>query len=191
MNAVFFVGVGFYFFTYNFIDMDIIFEGEYTPTQATERSAGFDLRAFFNAAKYVGTCQNGDSIVINTARNFIGMDKYKFIKIPPGVRLMIPTGIRIQPQRTDGLRVFFMLCLRSSIGTKRGLIMPHGVGIIDADFTGEIMVVVYNATSKDVKIQHGERIAQIVPIINPNINFIKGTIQNTNRGGGGFGSTNE
>ena len=171
--------------------MDIIFNGEYTPTKATDNAAGFDLRAILNAAKYVGTCQNGDSVVINRERNFIGINAYQSIRIPPGVRLMIPTGIRMQPKKMDGLRVFFMLCLRSSIGAKRGLIMPHGVGIIDADFTGEIMVAVYNTTETSIKIQHGERIAQIVPLINPHIDFTKGTIKDTNRGGGGFGSTNK
>ena len=179
------------FFIFNFFDMDIIFNGEYTPTKATDNAAGFDLRAILNAAKYVGTCQNGDSVVINRERNFIGIETYQFIRIPPGVRLMIPTGIRMQAGETRGLMVFFMLCLRSSIGTKRGLIMPHGVGIIDSDYTGEIMLVLYNTTNQPARIQHGERIGQIIPIIHPNIEFIKGDIKETARGDGGFGSTNE
>ena len=177
------------FFIFNFFDMDIIFNGEYTPQQATPDSAGFDLRASLKAAKYVGTDPNGDSVIIERIRDFISFDRY--IHIPPQTRLMVPTGIRLQAGETRGLRVFFMLCLRSSIGTKRGLIMPHGVGIIDSDYTGEIMLVLYNTTNQPARIQHGERIGQIIPIIHPNIEFIKGDIKETARGDGGFGSTNK
>jgi dUTP pyrophosphatase len=82
-----------------------------------------------------------------------------------------------------------MLFARSSLH-KKSLIIPNGVGIIDNDYRGEVMMLLHNiSNTTDVIINWGERIGQLVimPIIPVDINI--GTVGTTKRGSGGFGST--
>ena len=79
---------------------------------------------------------------------------------------------------------------RSGLATKRGLAPANKVGVIDADYRGEIMVALHNHSEKEQTIESGERIAQLV--VTP---FLKAeyteaeSLSDTARGEGGFGST--
>ncbi len=83
---------------------------------------------------------------------------------------------------------------RSGLGHKKGLVMGNLVGVIDADYTGPLMVSAWNRAAPGtppVMIQPGERIAQMmfVPILRPNFKVVEAFSRSSVRGEGGFGST--
>lgn len=87
-----------------------------------------------------------------------------------------------------------ILASRSSVGIG-GLVVSQGVGVIDSDYRGELMVPLYNRTYRAKKVNFGDRIAQllIVPVIQPKIVIMNDVeeLEETERGEGGFGSTGE
>lgn len=83
---------------------------------------------------------------------------------------------------------------RSGLGHKKGLVMGNSVGLIDADYMGEIMISTWNrnpAGSAPIEIIPGERIAQMmfVPVVRPAFDLVEEFSAETARGAGGFGST--
>ncbi len=83
-----------------------------------------------------------------------------------------------------------LLTMRSSTPRRKGLLVPHGVGVIDQDYCGEgdeLMVQVYNFRDEAVTIQRGERIAQGVFV--PVTHVVWDEVDNVGKGRGGFGST--
>ena len=129
------------------------------PYRATEGSAGADLFA----------C--------------IGED----ITIAPGERILIPTGIAIElPDSGCGAFVF----PRSSVSSKYGVSLANCVGVIDSDYRGEIKVPLINHSDEPYTVHNGDRIAQMVilPVIVPEYTENE-QLGDTERGGGGFGST--
>lgn len=108
------------------------------------------------------------------------------ISVLPGETVKIPTGISLEiPDGYVGL-VF----PRSGLSTKKGLAPANKVGVIDADYRGEIIVVIYNQSKVEQIIEPNERIAQlaIVPYIKAEFNEVD-ELSETTRGTGGFGST--
>ena len=104
----------------------------------------------------------------------------------PNETKLIKTGIAMAiPKGLVGL-VF----ARSGLASKRGLAPANKVGVIDADYRGEIMVALHNHTDKEQSIEAKERIAQIafVPYIKGNFEVVD-ELEETARGAGGFGST--
>lgn len=93
-----------------------------------------------------------------------------------GIKVAIPDGH------------YGQLTLRSSAGAK-GLSMPHGVGVIDAGYRGNVKVIVTALTEPTV-IADGERICQLIILPLPTVDVELGTVDDaTDRGEGGFGST--
>lgn len=79
---------------------------------------------------------------------------------------------------------------RSGLAVKHGI--STGAGVVDADYRGEVMVVLFNHSDKDFKVEKGDRIAQLVleQIVNADIKVITAEeLDTTVRGEGGFGST--
>lgn len=78
---------------------------------------------------------------------------------------------------------------RSGLGAK-GLILGNTIGLIDSDYQGEIILLVWNRSNDPIKINSMDRIAQliIVPVIQPVFNFVE-SFEQTERGSNGFGST--
>ena len=109
------------------------------------------------------------------------------ITIAPMERALIPTGIAIELPDAGHAALLFA---RSSLGVKRGLSLPNGVGVIDSDYRGEIHVALVNLSGEPVQIYTGERIAQLV--IMPVTQVLPVEVKElgqTQRGEGGFGST--
>lgn len=120
-----------------------------------------------------------------------GMDLKAFIDEPviigAGQIKMIPTGIAIQiPDKHIGGFVF----PRSGLSSKHGISLINCVGVIDSDYTGELVCPVVNLSDKDFTIYHGDRIAQLVfmPVCSAALELVD-ELEKTERGGGGFGST--
>ncbi len=106
--------------------------------------------------------------------------------ILPGETKLIKTGVAMAiPKGLVGL-VF----ARSGLASKKGLAPANKVGVIDADYRGEIMVALHNHSNIPQSIDVGERIAQIafVPYIKGNFEVVE-NLEETLRGTGGFGST--
>ena len=106
--------------------------------------------------------------------------------IPPNGRTMIPTGIAVAiPEGHVGI-----MAVRSSMGAKNGINLANGIGVIDSDYRGEIMVALHNHSTEPRTISDGERIAQIVfaPYYPAEFNLVD-ELGDTSRGIGGFGST--
>ena len=108
------------------------------------------------------------------------------IVIQPGASAFVPTGLAMEiPKGFAGL-----IYVRSGLACKRGLAPANKVGVIDSDYRGEFIVVLHNHGSQEQVITHGERIAQLVitPVFTPGFTEVK-ELTDTQRAGGGFGST--
>lgn len=108
------------------------------------------------------------------------------VTIAPGETKFIHTGIALEiPEGYVGL-----VYARSGLACKRGLAPANKVGVIDADYRGEIMVALHNHSKNEEKIAAGERIAQLViaPFLHAEFEE-KEELSATVRGEGGFGST--
>ena len=130
------------------------------PTKGSIKSAGLDL--------YVFSDEEGDVV------------------IPPNGCYKFRTGISIQPPTGMYTEVF----VRSSVGCKKHLQLMNGTGIIDCDYTGEVLVFVHNFGKEPVKVEQGERLCQM--ILKEYYNVIVTEVDEldeTERGSNGFGST--
>ncbi len=108
------------------------------------------------------------------------------ISIEPGQTILVHTGLAFEiPEGYVGL-----VYARSGLATKRGLAPANKVGVIDADYRGEVMVALYNQSSQVQTLSSGERIAQIViaPFLHAEF-YEANELSDTVRGTGGFGST--
>ena len=108
------------------------------------------------------------------------------VNIAPGETAMIPTGLAMEiPAGYVGL-----ICARSGLSIRRGLAPANKVGVIDADYRGEVLVALYNHGSEAQTVEPGERIAQFLLTPCLTADFVQtDTLHDTVRGEGGFGST--
>lgn len=135
------------------------FEDAIVPTRGSSVAAGYDLYCW---------SENGH------------------IQILPHTTKLIHTGIKIAiPEGYFG-----GIYARSGLATKQGLRPANAVGVVDSDYRGEVMVALHNDTEEAQVINRGDRIAQL--IIQPYLEFELeevNTLDETERGAGGFGSS--
>ncbi len=108
------------------------------------------------------------------------------VTIPPGGRALIPTGLTIALPQDYELQVR----PRSGLALRHGIVLPNSPGTIDADYRGEVQVIVMNAGDAPFVVERGMRIAQA--ILAPVVRLAwreTTTLDATTRGEGGFGST--
>lgn len=135
-------------------------EGIDLPSYETEGAAGFDLRAA------VLDCEP--------------------IHLVPGDRVLVPTGLCLEIERGFEVQVR----PRSGIAIKHGVTVLNSPGTIDADYRGELMVMLVNLGDADFVVNKGDRIAQGVIAAVPQADFEEvESLGDTSRGSGGFGST--
>jgi dUTP diphosphatase len=108
------------------------------------------------------------------------------VVLRPGERCLIPSGFAM------ALPAGF----EAQVRPRSGLALKHGIGVlnspgtIDADYRGEVGVILINHGDMDFHIQRGERIAQMVIAALPAVEFIEvNGLEDTERGSGGFGSS--
>jgi dUTP pyrophosphatase len=108
------------------------------------------------------------------------------IIVAPGETVLVPTGLFLQIP----LGYEAQVRPRSGLAAKQGVTVLNTPGTIDADYRGEVKVILINLGKKDVRIERGDRIAQIVfaPVVRAQFDS-RGEINETSRGKGGFGST--
>lgn len=106
--------------------------------------------------------------------------------IPPGGRATVPTGVALAlPVGAEA-----QVRPRSGLAVKHGVTVLNSPGTIDADYRGEVLVVLANFGTADFSVSHGARIAQLViaPVLRPALREVA-ALDPTPRGSGGFGST--
>lgn len=135
-------------------------EGLPLPAYETAGSAGMDLRA--------------------------AVPEDQPMTLAPGQRALVPTGLKIALP----LGYEAQVRARSGLALKHGIICPNAPGTIDSDYRGECGVILANIGAEPFVIRRGERIAQLVIARHERADWIEvETLDETERGTGGFGST--
>ncbi len=119
-----------------------------------------------------------------------GMDLRAFLEnkitLKSMERALIPTGLFIE--LPVGLEA--QIRPRSGLAAKKGITVLNSPGTIDADYRGEIKVLLVNLSDEDFVVENGERIAQMVIAKHERIEWVEAeTLLETSRSSGGFGST--
>lgn len=134
--------------------------------------------------------QSSNELPVYGTEHAAGMDLRANLKedvaIEPFERKLIPTGLFIE------LPVGYEAQVRprSGLALKKGITVLNSPGTIDADYRGEIMVILINLSSERFVIQNGERIAQMIVASHETVKWESVEIlEVTTRGGGGFGHT--
>jgi dUTP pyrophosphatase len=117
-----------------------------------------------------------------------GVDLYarEGVHLDPGERAMVPTGIAVAiPDGYAGL-----VTPRSGLAARHGIGVVNGPGLVDSGYRGEIKVVLVNHGTEPVRLERGERIAQlvVVPVAVQEYGEVD-ELPPSRRGAGGFGST--
>ncbi len=98
--------------------------------------------------------------------------------IPTGLFIELPVGYEAQVRPRSGLAI------------KKGITVLNTPGTIDADYRGEVMVILVNLSAEDYKVQNGDRIAQMIISKHEQADWIEvDDLNETSRGSGGFGHT--
>tara|TARA_R110002094_G_scaffold94671_2_gene95717 strand:- start:60 stop:524 length:465 start_codon:yes stop_codon:yes gene_type:complete len=108
------------------------------------------------------------------------------VNIRPGGRALIPTGFKMALPRGYEAQIR----PRSGLALKKGITLPNTPGTIDADYRGEVGIILMNMGEENFRIERGDRIAQMIiaPVLQARWQEVK-TLDETTRGEGGFGST--
>ena len=100
------------------------------------------------------------------------------VKVGTGIAMEIPEGY------------FGAIFARSGLATKQGLRPANCVGVVDSDYRGELIVALHNDSNESREIMPNDRIAQLVIMPYLTVDFVESdTLDDTDRGEGGFGST--
>ena len=149
-----------------------LFDTAIMPTYGSTKAACMDLYA--NLGFH-------DAMTVNGLAK-----KPNFIEIPPHSTAKIGTGFAFQPPEGCCGLIF----ARSGLATKQGLAPANKVGVCDEDYVGEYIVALHNDTDSEQYVHHGDRIAQLMFVPYEQANLIEvDTLDETERGSGGFGST--
>ena len=110
----------------------------------------------------------------------------KNIEIKPGKSEIIPTGLAVAIPKNFEIQIR----PRSGLAAKNQISVLNTPGTIDADYRGELKVILINLSDKNFIIEKGLRIAQMVvcPVVKVKLKEVK-SLEDTKRGSGGFGST--
>jgi dUTP pyrophosphatase len=161
------------------------------PQYETPMSVGMDVRADFsrvtvdNPIKAFGDCE----ILFKSDINKVTM-----LRLDPGARALIPTGLKIALPVTDQDCEFIYECQvrpRSGLALKKGITILNTPGTIDADYRNEIGIIVINQGHEAVWIEDGERIAQLVFATVAKAEWEEVARLNETERKGGFGHTGE
>ena len=149
-----------------------LFNTAFIPTYGSAKAACMDLYA---------------NLGYHEARSVDGIKDYpNFVEIPPHSTVKIGTGFAFQPPEGYCGLIF----ARSGLATKQGLAPANKVGVCDEDYVGEYIVALHNDTDSEQYVHHGDRIAQLMFVPYEQANLIEvNTLDETERGSGGFGST--
>lgn len=148
------------------------------PRRATEGSAGYDLCAYLTGRTV--KCSDGQRTWEMPAE-----ESGASFTLPSGVTALIPLGFKARlPMGVEA-----QIRPRSGTSFKKGLQIPNAPGTIDSDYPDEWMVIVKNPLATPIRIDHGERIAQMVLARYEVLAIEAGSVSVSTSRVGGFGST--
>ena len=160
--------------------VELLHEDAQLPRRATEGSAGYDLFAYVRNRRV--RCSDGvKQWELETRADEVS----SWLELPPAAMALVPLGFKARLPKGYEAQVR----PRSGTTFKRGLQIPNAPGTIDADFPDEWMVLVRNPHAHPIRIDHGERIAQMVLQRYEVLPFARGDVSITTDRAGGFGST--
>lgn len=157
------------------------------PKKAYKTDAGFDFY-LPNDLTYIVKNGKNVKIALQPKTDKLTGDKYfiNSIEIEPHKSVLLPMGIKVAFPKDYAL-VFFN---RSGIATKKHLL--RGACIVDHGYTGEVFVNINNVSDETQYLQPGEKLIQAMLLPVPPANVVEGKVENnTDRGEGGFGSTDK
>ena len=110
------------------------------------------------------------------------------VTLTPGARTLVPTGLYISlPQGYEA-----QIRPRSGLALKKGITILNAPGTIDADYRGEIGIIIANLSQEHFVVNDGERIAQMVVAKHETVEWEQcSSLDETQRGAGGFGHTGQ
>ncbi len=110
------------------------------------------------------------------------------VTIDPGARVLVKTGVAVN-MMDPGLVA--IVASRSGLSLKHGIRVAQGIGVIDADYHGEIAVILTNDGTEPYAVNPGDRVAQLMfqPVVQVALQFVDEFSTQTDRGTSGFGST--
>ena len=164
------------------ITLELLYADARPPERATEEAAGFDLFVHLTG-RSVRCSGAGGTQELPSA-----LDPEKnvaYFEIPTDATAMVPLGFKARLPRGYEAQIR----PRSGTTFKKGLLIPNAPGTIDSDYPGEWMVLVRNPGRAPVRIEHGERIAQMVLARYEVLPFEIGSVGQSTSRVGGFGST--
>ena len=160
------------------LTVELLHDDARAPRRATEGSAGYDLCAYVRTRSI--KCSDGQSTWTEDPVHAV-----ESFTLAPGVTALVPLGFKARlPMGVEA-----QIRPRSGTTFKKGLAIPNAPGTIDSDFPDEWMVLVKNPTTAPVRIDHGERIAQMVLAKFEVLAIEPGSVSVTTDRVGGFGST--
>ena len=160
------------------------------PSYETPASAGMDIRATFEniVEKFLfnTTISRHDEVYTDENGEIKTIQVINYITINPGGRALIPTGLKVAIPEGYEIQVR----PRSGLALKNGITLLNTPGTIDADYRGDIGVIIINHGTEPFIIKAGDRIGQIILNKVEKIEWQQvDTLPDTIRGEGGFGST--
>ena len=164
------------------ITLELLYRDARSPERATEESAGYDL--FVHLTNRTVKCSDG-SITIELPSFRDRENNLSYFELPANATAMVPLGFKARLPRGCEAQIR----PRSGTTFKKGLLIPNSPGTIDADYPDEWMVLVRNPGARPVRIDHGERIAQMVLSRFEVLPIEMGTVTRSTSRTGGFGST--
>ena len=141
------------------VKVRLISDGARLPVYGSKEAAGADLCA----------CLGNQSLTI---------EPHRWAMVPTGIAIALPEGYEAQVRP------------RSGLAAKKGITVLNSPGTVDSDYRGEVKVILINHSDESFVINHGDRIAQMVIARHETASFeVVTSLDETQRGAGGFGST--
>jgi dUTP pyrophosphatase len=140
--------------------------------------------------KVICKAENKDFLPVYSSAEAAGADLRACIQedivLKPGQRYLVPTGLSIQlPAGYEA-----QIRPRSGLAIKHGISLVNTPGTIDSDYRGEVKIIMINLGSEDFVIKRGDRIAQmVIAPVTHGMFAMADSLDATDRGAGGFGST--
>jgi dUTP pyrophosphatase len=148
----------------DWIKIKRLHEDAYLPYRATKESVGYDLFAYSKT-------ESG---------------RPNKLLVPPRTTRAIPTGLIIVPP--PGYSI--LIASRSGMAKERSLFVTNAPGIVDPDYRGEILVLLYNGGHESHYVEHGNRVGQMILLPFKSFPYSEVLeVDKTERGDAGFGST--
>jgi dUTP pyrophosphatase len=160
------------------VTVEKLYEDAVIPSRATAQSAGHDLSVYIKGRNLkMYTDQNEPYQYESNGEDYVFIPVGYTAILPLGFKATLPSGTQAE------------IRARSSVGFKKGLIIPNAPGTIDADYPDEWGVIVRNVSAVPVRVDHLERIGQAVIISFESPLWIIGKVGITTDRVGGVGST--